>query len=176
MRIVSLLLLALVSLFLAAPATCLAWSGRVLELENALFMTVDRDGEQQTVRVYGIFVNRPSHPLGKRAEEYSREMLLGREATFREIKSTPKFLAAVVSQDETVINEELVRMGLAWVDPAIKHTPYGLTLLTIQGNAMKQKVGIWDKNKKWPVEAVGRAGEGGNKGIAVMPRKPLLTF
>jgi endonuclease YncB( thermonuclease family) len=118
----------------------------------------------------------PNDPIGKQAKEYTTKMLLDKEADFEIIHRGPKLLFAVVCQGETCINEELVRQGLAVVDPKFKNTPYGITLISLQRNARKKKVGMWGKkNGNFSLKAQGGARQD-KQSVIIKPKKPLITF
>jgi len=169
-------LLIILGWYFVSPAAGLAWTGRVIEVQNALVLTVVHENEEKKVRLFGIEVIQPGKSMAEQANKYTTEMLLGKEATFEVVDSGPEYFFAVVTQGETIINDELVRQGYAWVVPRYQNTPYGIKLTSIQANAKKKGAGVWaDKNGKLPLRATGTAQEN-KQNILIKPRKPLFTF
>ena len=103
-------------LFLVLPCPVWAWSGKVIGIADGDTITVLRDKQPQKIRLYGIDCPEKRQPFGKKAKHFTSNMVFGKTVEVNRI-DTDRYgrTVAFVVVDNRLLNEELVRAGLAWV-------------------------------------------------------------
>jgi len=85
-------------------------------------------------------------PYGKEATAFNRKLVQGKEVQLEydtEIEDDYGRLLAYVRIDSVLVNEELVKEGLALVDVRMPNVKYQKDLLRSQKKAKTQEIGIW---------------------------------
>lgn len=102
--------------FLMSPATATAWSGNVIGVTDGDSITVLHDGRQEQIRLWGIECPEKNQDFGTKAKQATSTVVFGK---FVEVEpaTTDRYgrTVAFVRVDHTLVNEELIRQGLAWV-------------------------------------------------------------
>jgi endonuclease YncB( thermonuclease family) len=106
-RSVSIIWLALI-LLLVLPCPAGAWSGKVVGVADGDTITVLRDRQPQKIRLYGIDCPEKRQPFGKRAKQFTSDMVFGKTVEVNRI-DTDRYgrTVAFVAVDERLLNEEL---------------------------------------------------------------------
>jgi micrococcal nuclease len=110
----------LVALFLscvaiASPAVA-DFAAKVVGVSDGDTLTVLRDQSQVRIRLYGIDCPETGQDFGSRAKQFTSELAFGKIVTVvpRATDGYGRVVADVVLPDGRVLNEELVKAGLAW--------------------------------------------------------------
>ena len=122
-RNVSIVWLALIFL-LVLPCPAWAWSGKVVGVADGDTITVLRDREQVRIRLYGIDTPERGQAFGKKAKQFTSDMVYGKVVEVK-VMATDRYgrTVAMIYADKTLLNEELVKAGLAWVYWQYCHHP-----------------------------------------------------
>ena len=114
-RITSVLCLALIS-FLVLPCPAWAWSGKVVGVADGDTITVLRDRQPQKIRLYGIDCPEKRQPFGKKAKQFTSQLVFGKVVEVESV-AIDRYgrTVAFVQVENVLVNEELIKQGLAWV-------------------------------------------------------------
>ena len=103
------------------------------------------------IRLWGIDCPESSQSFGGIAKEYSIRMVKGRELTISNIDIDQYGrTVAMVWTGTNCLNEELVRVGLAWVYKQYCKEPFLSKWTALQEAAMSEKRGLWAKEGAIP--------------------------
>ena len=122
----------------------LAWSGKVLSVQDGDTITVQRDGEQVRIGLYGIDCPEGGQAFGKKAKQFTSDMVLGKV-----VKVAPVVVdergrtVALVTTSEHLVNEEVVNAGLAWVYTRYCDKPICERWKVLEQEARGAKRGLW---------------------------------
>ena len=149
LRKISLALLFLFSLTSYAPA----WTGVVLSIPDANVIRVNLEyGEIIHVGFYGIALPEKDQPFGREAIQRVTILTYGKvvELGFADTKIEDPALNAelyglsfaLVREGDIIVNEELIRSGMAWVDPAC-FMPFCEEWKLLEYEAREARRGLW---------------------------------
>jgi len=140
-----------VILFLALPCPASAWSGKVVGISDGDTITVLRDRQPQKIRLYGIDCPEKRQPFGKRAKQFTSDIVFGKTVVVEPV-TTDRYgrTVALVAVDERLLNEELVRAGLAWVYDRYCYESICDSLKNFQLRARLDKQGLWGDSGRVP--------------------------
>jgi micrococcal nuclease len=107
------LLLVLLVLF---PSLSWAWSGKVVGVTDGDTITVLHAGRGEKIRLYGIDCPEKGQDFGTRAKQATSTLVFGKVVEVEPV-DVDRYggTVALVTVGTTLVNEELVREGLAWV-------------------------------------------------------------
>jgi len=97
------------------------------------------------VRLYGIDCPELSQNYGQKAKQFTESLVLSKKVTV-EKKDTDiygRVVGLVYLSDGTLLNEELVRNGYAWVYDTYCTDSICFTWKTLEQQARQQKLGLW---------------------------------
>ncbi len=145
----SILVLFLLALAFGCVAPAAPLVTRVIDGDT---IEVDIDGTIYKVRYIGIDApelddERPEFcALAQEATRYNRQLVEGKTVRLeKDISETDRYgrLLRYVYVDDTFVNAELVRQGLAWVKVYEPDTKYQDILEEAEAEAREHKIGIW---------------------------------
>jgi len=136
------------------------------------------------VRYIGIDTPEKDQPFYQQAKELNQKLIGTKEIRIEfDVQKKDKYgrLLAYVYVEETFVNAELVKNGLAnlyTVPPNVKHTEY---FLKLQTEAREKKLGIWSEAKKPEKNYLARRGSKrfhrpSCTVILSAPKKDLIIF
>jgi micrococcal nuclease len=145
------ILSSLIVLILLIPLTVFAWSGKCVGVSDGDTISVMHEGKAEKIRLYGIDCPEKGQPFGKRAKQFTSDMVFGKSV---EVKPTTTDgygrTVAWVYKGDICLNKELLRVGLAW---HYKKYSQDKEQAVLEEEAMEQKAGLWaDKNPIPPWE------------------------
>jgi micrococcal nuclease len=107
-------LLAVVLFLLSATAA--AWSGKVVGVIDGDSITVLHDRQPEKIRVWGIDCPEKGQAFGSKAKQATSLLVFGKIVEVERV-TTDRYgrTVALVRVGSTLVNEELLRQGLAWV-------------------------------------------------------------
>jgi endonuclease YncB( thermonuclease family) len=133
---------ALILTFCALATAAESFKGEVMAITDGDTIRVMREGRAVPVRLDGIDAPERKQPFGTRAKEFTGALAFGNTATV-EIIGTDRYrriIGRVVLEDGRVLNEELLKAGLAWVFVKYcKEERY----YAFEADARKRNVGLW---------------------------------
>ena len=140
------LTLILVSLgVLLAPVVLADFSGRVVGVTDGDTIKVMHNGRAEKIRLYGIDCPEKGQPFGTKAKQFTSQLVFGKEVTVKDYGLDniryKRTLGEIVLHDGRVVNEELLRAGLAWWYR--KYVPNRVDLAALEEGARTAKRGLW---------------------------------
>ena len=154
--------LALVSL-LSLPCLTWAWSGMVVGVAGGDTIKVMRAHKQVKILLYGIDTPEHGQPFSKEAKQFTSDMVFGKVVEVHRM-DTDRYgrTVALVALDKQLLNEELVKTGLAWVYDYDCSEMICETWKSFQLRARLDKLGLWaDSNPLPPWEFRRKERKGG---------------
>jgi len=103
-------------LLLLFPSLSWAWSGQVVGVTDGDTITVLHEGRGEKIRLYGIDCPEKRQAFGTRAKEATSALVFGKVVEVEPV-NVDRYgrTVALVTVGTTLVNEELVREGFAWV-------------------------------------------------------------
>ena len=134
-----------------------AWQGKVVHVTDGdTIVVLTEDKEQIRIRLYGIDAPESKQPFGRVATRFVRDIAALEivEIDERYLDRYGRTIATVFLPDGTNLNEELVRVGLAWVYTRYcDEQPMCSRWDALQQEARENRIGLWvDKNPVPPWE------------------------
>lgn len=124
--------------------------GKVIRNADGDTITVLMDDLRQIkIRLYGVDTPEKAQPYGHRAKQFTAAKIGNKKVIVQEYgKDRYGRLVGIVKINEnTSINEELIRNGLAWVYEKYCNIPICTKWKKIEEQSRKNKIGLWqDKN------------------------------
>ena len=129
-----------------------SFSGKVVAVTDGDTIKVLRDGKETTIRLNGIDAPESNQSFGQRAKQLCSELCFGIVVTVR-VMDTDRYgrlVADIVLADGSILNRELVRLGMAW---HYKQYSKDAVLAELELKARASKIGLWaDSNPVPPWE------------------------
>ena len=126
--------------------------GKCVGVKDGDTIVVVIDGIQTTIRLAEIDCPEKRQAFGQRAKKFTSDMCFGKEVSVVE-KNKDRYgrtIGIVYINDNTILNKELVRAGMAWrYIQYSEDEEYG----TLEKQARAAKIGLWaDENPEAPWE------------------------
>ncbi len=121
------------------------FSGKVSGVQAGNMIAVFRGDKVQTVRLFGIACPTANAATARKAREFSEESVFGRMIEVEvvgEFKKTGQIIALARFEGK-LLNEELVRAGLAWVHPELCKQEVCERWKALEAQAQAEKRGLW---------------------------------
>ena len=128
------------------PAAAIAdFAGRVVGISDGDTIKVMHNGKAEKIRLYGIDCPEKGQPYGTKAKQFTSQLVFGKEVTVKDYgldnNRFKRTLGEIVLPDGRVVNEELLRAGLAWWYR--KYVPNRVDLAAFEEEARTAKRGLW---------------------------------
>jgi len=132
--------------YMMLPCPAWAWTGRVVDVAAGETITVLKNGKSVEVLLYGIDCPQEGQPFNNQAMQFTSKMVLGKVVEVHRM-GTDKHgrTVALVSVEQSLLNEELVKAGLAWVYNNHCHEMICETWKHYQLRAKIEKRGLWSE-------------------------------
>ena len=150
MRTTGAFILSLVLILL--PSFSWAWSGMVVGVSDGdTIKVMGAHNKQVKIRLYGIDTPERGQAFSKRARQFTSKMVYGKVVEVK-VMATDRYgrTVAMIYADKTLLNEELVKAGLAWVYWKYCHHPICETWKGLQMGARMDKRGLWSDPNRIP--------------------------
>ena len=137
--------------FLVLPCPAWAWYGKVVGVADGDTITVLRDKQPQKIRLYGIDCPEKRQPFGNRAKQFTSDMVFGKAVEVDPV-DTDRYgrTVAFVVVGNRLLNEELIRSGLAWVYDRYCYDSICDNWKNFQLRARLDKRGLWGDSGEIP--------------------------
>ncbi len=133
-------------LYMIMPGPAWAWTGRVVDVAAGETITVLKNGKSVEVLLYGIDCPEEGQPFSDQAIQFTSKMVLGKVVEVHRMDTDRQGrIVALVSVDKSLLNEELVKAGLAWVYNRYCHEVICETWKHYQLGAKVDKRGFWSE-------------------------------
>jgi endonuclease YncB( thermonuclease family) len=138
------------SLFLF-PATAAAWSGKVVGVTDGDSITVLHDGRGEQIRLWGIDCPEKHQDFGNRAKQLTSALVYAKTVEVEPV-TTDRYgrTMAFVRVGNTLVNEELIRQGLAWVFTRCCDRPICEQWERLETEARSARRGLWSMSNAIP--------------------------
>lgn len=136
------------------------FTGTVISVADGDTLTVLHAGKQERVRLYGVDCPEKKQPFGTRARQLTGQLAFQKVVTVR-VKDRDRYgrtVGEVVLPDGKVLNQELVRAGLAWWYRDYAAGDAKLARLELEARAARR--GVWSDPSSvppWEYRKRGRA-------------------
>jgi micrococcal nuclease len=131
-------------LLLSLPSLSWAWSGKVVGVTDGDTITVLHAGRGEKIRLYGIDCPEKGQGFGSKAKQATSRLTFGKIAEVEPVdQDRYGRTVAFVKVGDTLLNEELVRQGLAWVYAQYCKRPVCGEWVRLEAGARKAKRGLW---------------------------------
>jgi micrococcal nuclease len=131
-------------LLLSLPSLSWAWSGKVVGVTDGDTITVLHAGRGEKIRLWGIDCPEKRQAFGSKAKHATSALAFGKVAEVEPVDVDRHGRnVAIVTVGRTVVNEELVRQGLAWVDVQYCKRPVCRDWEVLQLEAQEAGRGLW---------------------------------
>lgn len=137
----------IVSLLLTLPVQASAGTefvARVLTIYEGDRVMIHYEGRNEMVTLRDVDCPELKQPYGKQAKHVTAAYIANREVVVRELTRgrQGRMTADILLHDGRNIAQELVKEGLAWVQPGEVHDP---ALKDLEELARASKVGLWSE-------------------------------
>ena len=141
---------------LSLPVHIWAWSGEVVGITGGDTITVlhSKTMKDVEIRLYGIDCPEGGQAFSKKARQFTSKLVYGKVVEVK-VMASDRYgrTVAMIYADKTLLNEELVKAGLAWVYWQYCGHPICETWKGLQIGARMDKRGLWaDPNRIPPWE------------------------
>ena len=141
----------LLTLLLISPNLSWAWLGEVVGVTDGDTLTVLREGKEVSIGLYGIDTPEKDQPFGKAANQFTSSLVLGKRISIeRMTRDRHDREQGLIFADKMLVNEELVKAGLAWVHWKYCHHPICESWKNLQLRARIDKRGLWRESDPVP--------------------------
>jgi endonuclease YncB( thermonuclease family) len=142
------------ALLLAAASPALAWDSRTKSVRDGDSINVtNADGVVVNIRLYGLDAPEAKQSFGYQAKKRLTQFV-SRKTIFIENVDTDRYgrtVALVRLSDGTLVNEEMVRSGMAWVyEQYCLREDVCAALLQAQAQARSAGRGLWAESSPMP--------------------------
>jgi endonuclease YncB( thermonuclease family) len=131
---------------LTLPCLAWAWSGEVVGITDGDTITVlhSKTLKDVKIRLYGIDCPEGGQAFSKKAKQFTSKMVYGKVVEVK-VMATDRYgrTVAMIFVDKTLLNEELVKAGLAWVYDFYCSEPICESWKNFQIGARFDKRGLW---------------------------------
>jgi micrococcal nuclease len=143
----SYLALVLILLFLS-PGLSWAWSGKVVGVIDGDSITVLHDGRQEKIRLWGIDRPEKHQDFGTKAKQATSALVFAKVVKVEPV-TTDRYsrTVAFVRVGNTLVNEQLIRQGFAWVFTRYCDRPICQGWKAPEEEARKARRGLWSMPK-----------------------------
>lgn len=101
-----------------------------------------------TVRLYGVRCPRKDRPWGRDAREFVTQLVFGKTVEVRIVSEVPgDRSSAIIILEGQVVNEEVLKKGLAWVNAPVCRQPVCSKWTELESEAKAAKEGLWRESE-----------------------------
>jgi endonuclease YncB( thermonuclease family) len=130
------------------PSICLAWSGKVVGVIDGDSITVLHDGRQERIRLWGIDCPEKWQDFGTKAKQATSMLVFAKTVEVEPVTADRYGRpAAFVRVGDTLVKEELMRQGLAWVFARYSDQPICQGWKALEEEARAARRGLWSMPK-----------------------------
>lgn len=118
--------------------------GKVTGLKDGDTYKVSYNGSEQKIRLAPIDCPEKKQPLGSKAKQFASDICFGKKVVKSEEKKDRynRIIAEIMLQDDTNVNKELVKNGLAW---HFKKYSDNQEYAELEIFAVDKQIGIWSE-------------------------------
>jgi endonuclease YncB( thermonuclease family) len=126
------------------PSLARAWSGKVVGVAAGDTITVLHDRRQEKIRLWGIDCPETGQDFGARAKQFTSKLVFSKVVDVSPVTTDRSGrTVALVRVRDTLVNEELIRAGLAWVYTRYCDRAICNDWKRLEAGARDAKRGLW---------------------------------
>ncbi len=149
--LLSLLVLATLAAFHAAPAVSQAWEGNAVSVIEGDSLVVVGGSKKERIDLYGIDTPQKEQEYADAAKDFTIYRIRGKTLQIEPVgKSRQGRTLAIVTVDGMVLNRELVRSGLAWIQSQSCSRPECTEWRDALKLAKRERLNIWSLQNPLP--------------------------
>jgi micrococcal nuclease len=142
---------AMIVLTVALVHPCWGWTGKVVSIADGDTITVLHESRPERIRLYGIDCPERRQPFGNRARQVTGNALFGKVVEVHPFDMDQYGnTVGIVRIRGVVLNEELIRAGLAWVYVRYCHLGICRKWEGLMEEARSERRGLWADPKPIP--------------------------
>ena len=125
----------------------LTFEGKVTGIKDGDTNKVFYNGSEQTIRLAHIDCPEKKQPFGSKAKQFASDICFGKYVVVKSEGKKDRYnriIAEIILQDDTNLNKELVKNGLAW---HFKKYSDNQEYSELEISARDKKIGIWSEPK-----------------------------
>ena len=125
----------------------LTFEGKVTGIKDGDTYNVFYNGSEQTIRLAHIDCPEKKQPFGSKAKQFASDICFGKYVVVKSEGKKDRYnriIAEIILQDDTNLNKELVKNGLAW---HFKKYSDNQEYSELEISARDKKIGIWSEPK-----------------------------
>jgi len=151
---------AIAALLFGLPVLCCAWTGKVIGVADGDTITVLHNGQPEKIRLWGIDCPEKNQDFWTKAKQITSILVFAKMVEVDPV-TTDRYrrTVALVRVGDTVVNEELIRQGLARVFTRYCHRAICQQWQILEAEAREKKRGLWsmpDAIPTWEFRTSGR--------------------
>ena len=132
--------------FFAVPVSAWGWQAEVVRVVDGDSLVILRgdNGKKETIRLFGVDCPELGQPFGEEAARLARAVVFGKKVSVvaLDVDGYERTVGAVVClEDGVTLQDELLKAGLAWVDP--RYCKGCKLWKALQREAAEEKRGLW---------------------------------
>jgi endonuclease YncB( thermonuclease family) len=133
----------IISLTLTSTALAEEFTGKIVSVSEGDLLTLLHKGKPERVRLHGIDCPERRQPFGKQAKRFTSQFVYGKTVTVTVfgLNRSGQAIGEVSLSDGRVLNQELLKAGLAWWD---RKSSDASNLGALEAEAREVKRGLWD--------------------------------
>jgi endonuclease YncB( thermonuclease family) len=135
----------------AFPAEGRAVTAKVTGVDSGSQVLVFLDSKVERIELYGVHSPKSGKPGHRQPRDFTTDRVFGKVVELEFIKREGEALRhALLRVDGALLNEELVRQGLAWVHPHLCRLPACEQWKGLEDEAREASRGLWANAKAFP--------------------------
>ena len=123
----------------------LTFEGKVTGIKDGDTYKVFYNGSEKTIRLAHIDCPEKKQPFGSKAKQFASDICFGKYVTVKSEGKKDRYkriIAEIILQDDTNLNKELVKNGLAW---HFKKYSDNQEYSELEISARDKKIGLWSE-------------------------------
>ena len=139
-------------------------SGKAVSISDGDTITVlDAGKTQHKIRLYGVDCPESHQDFGSKAKDFTSGMVFGKEVSVKVLDSDRYGrTVGIVSVNSKVLNEELLKNGMAWYYGQYCKASFCAQWSQYQNDVRNNKVGLWSMASPTPPWEFRRGGKSGS--------------
>mgnify|MGYP003574853968 CR=1 FL=1 len=122
-----------------------SFEGKIILIKDGDTYKITSNGKEKTIRLEHIDCPEKKQPYGDKAKQFAYDLCFGKTVVIRSSGKTDRnnrLIGEVILPDETNLNQEFVKQGLAW---HFKRYSTDTVYARLEINAREKAIGLWSE-------------------------------